>query len=156
MTIPRIAIKRLRAEITQINNARKFGIGLPVHPAEMSPRPVGVDYLVALGTYNKETARFSAARATQLYSLRSHLRGTLHITHRYIQKAGRYPGDVVQVCVSQNYLDQAALIGPVVEEFTMTPEEAAVAEKERRARVIRYGTVAEIDALHQAEHGVVV
>ncbi len=139
----RISTKRLRAAITQVNNARKHGIGLPKWPGPC-PHNGTVEerdawsaaFELAISTQRAITAE----RATLLYSLRSHLRNRLHITHQYIQKpVPGTPGHVVEVCEPRNMTHQAALVEPLMEEFEMTDEEAALDAELRAKRIAACG-----------------
>lgn len=139
LTNGRISTKRLRAAIAKVNLARKNGIGLPKYPV------IGQDgvadltqFFRALGTYSKESKMVSAERATLLYSLRSHLRGRLHITHQYVQEKGT-DGSCKEVCYPRTMEDQEKLVAPLWAEFRMTDEEAQLDAELRAKRIALYG-----------------
>ncbi len=142
---PRISTKRLRAAITKVNNARKFGIGLPTVPGEcphgssMEQRQAWIDSFIS---YRRESQLVSAKRATILYSLRSHLRGRLHITHQYVQETTNvYTGATKEVCYKRTMEDQAKLVEDAMAEFQMTPEELALDQELRAKRIALYGPI---------------
>lgn len=142
----RISIKRLRAEITKVNEARKHGVGIPKHPGP-SPTwsiPGGLANPAYEVWRHDLTAHWaaikatSAERATALYSLRSHLRGTLHITHQYVQEQipNTY-GFTHQVRYERTMDDQTKLVEPLMREFAMTEEERRIDDEERSKRLSR-------------------
>lgn len=140
----RVSTKRLRAEITRVNEARKNGVGMPVYPGPFPAcdwgsdegRKIVQDHSDKVRAYHKAMEGVSAKRATLLYSLRSHLRGRLHITHQYVQQPG--PLGLYKV-ESRTMNDQAALVAPLWTEFAMTDEEAKLDAELRAKRIAMFG-----------------
>lgn len=109
-----IDIKKLKAAILEMNAARKAG------PPQITQ--FGFDWwrdpeLVLRYDAERKVlaaweAQYNPGRATALYSLRSHLRGRLHVKARWELVAGR------RQKVEKTLADQEQLIGQISQEFT--------------------------------------
>ena len=110
--------EKLRAAIREINQQRKGGNRpkWPDSPTDWRDAEQMKAYRAGVAACDAFNNQFNAYRATQLYSLKAHLRGKLHITKRWFPN---FQEDGGRILTEQGVAEQEALIAPLLKEFEL-------------------------------------
>jgi len=112
--------KKLRLEINAVNTYRQAKREA-IYPIDAGIKGNSPEWAPAYKAYRKEQARFSAERATRLYSLMAHSRGNLHVCKRWVATMAADGGLRLE---TRTMADQEQLIQPLLTEFTATEPES--------------------------------